>query len=126
MEAVLKRRPTSPGAANLRRAIRGDTHLSLSALERKFLQRLREANLPLPDQTNKIAGSKRVDCRWTQQRLTVELDSYRFHNSRYAFEQDRKRERDAYARGDDFRRYTWGDVFERPAAMLAELRGLLV
>ena len=55
----------------------------------------------------------------------MELDSYRFHNTRHAFEQDRKRERDAYARGDDFRRYTWGDVFEDPRQMLAELRLLL-
>jgi hypothetical protein len=125
VEAVLKRRPTSPGAAKLRRIISGDTKVSLSALERKFLQRLHEANLPLPDQTNKHAGAHRVDCRWTTHKLTVELDSYRFHNSRYAFEQDRKRERDAYARGDDFRRYTWGDVFERPRQMLAELSELL-
>ena len=135
VEALLRRRPTSPGAAKLRRAIAGDTHVSLSALacqygrspslERKFLQLLREANLPLPDESNKYAGSHRVDFRWLKQKLTVELDSYRFHNTRHAFEQDRKRERDAYARGDHFRRYTYGDVFEHPAQMLAELRALL-
>jgi hypothetical protein len=55
----------------------------------------------------------------------VELDSYRFHHSRHAWEQDRRRERDARARGDEFRRYTWADVFEEPAQMLAELRRLL-
>jgi hypothetical protein len=38
---------------------------------------------------------------------------------------DRRREREAYSRGDQFRRYTYGDVFEEPQAMLAELRGLL-
>jgi len=58
-------------------------------------------------------------------RLTVELDSYRFHNSRWAFEQDRRRERAAYARGDQHRRYTWHDVIEDPTAMLAELAKLL-
>ena len=125
VEQVLKHRFQSPGAKRLRRTIRGDTHISLSALERKFLQRLREAGLPLPDQTNKVAGAYRVDCRRIKQKLTVELDSYRFHNTRHAFEQDRKRERDAYARGDDFRRYTWGDVYEHPEQMLAELRELL-
>jgi len=36
------------------------------------------------------------------------------------------REREARARGDEFRRYTYGDVFERPALMLAELRALLL
>jgi len=53
-----------------------------------------------------------VDCRWPEQRLTVELDSYRFHNSRHAWEADRKREREARAPGDDCRRFTYGDVFE--------------
>jgi hypothetical protein len=55
----------------------------------------------------------------------VELDSYRFHASRHAWEQDRRREREAFARGDRFRRYTYGDVCEHPAQMLAELRALL-
>ena len=125
VEAVLRHRPNSPGATKLRRAIRGDTHVSLSALERKFLARLKEANLPLPDETNRRAGTKRVDCRWRKQRLTVELDSYTFHNTRHAFEQDRKREREAYSRGDDFRRYTYGDVYEHPTLMLEELSKLL-
>jgi hypothetical protein len=38
---------------------------------------------------------------------------------------DRRREREARARGDEFRRYTWGDVFEEPELMLAGLRDLL-
>jgi hypothetical protein len=76
-------------------------------------------------QTNRPAGSRRVDCRWPEQRLTVELDSYRYHQSRHAWEQDRHREREAHARGDDFRRYTYGDVFDDPRMMLAELRALL-
>ena len=75
--------------------------------------------------TNRPAGARYVDCRWPEHHLTVELDSYRYHRSRYAWEQDRRREREAYARGDGFRRYTWGDVFEHPGQMLAELRALL-
>jgi hypothetical protein len=66
-----------------------------------------------------------VDCRWPKHRVTVELDSFRFHNSRRAWEQDRRRERAARARGDEHRRYTWHDVFEDPAPMLAELAALL-
>ena len=31
----------------------------------------------------------------------------------------------AHARGDEFRRYTYGDVLEDPRLMLNELRGLL-
>ena len=66
-----------------------------------------------------------MDCRWPEHGVTVELDSYRFHNSRYTWERDRRREREAYARGDAFRRSTWGDVFEAPGEMLAELSCLL-
>ena len=112
------------GAAKLRAILRGDVRVTLSELERRFLERLDEAGLPLP-QTNRPAGGRRVDCRWPEHRLTVELDSYRYHHSRHAWEQDRRREREARARGDEFRRYTYGDVFESPGLMLAELRPLL-
>ncbi len=124
VEAVLDTRPTTKGATNLRRVLRGEARVTLSRLERRFLARLRRAGLPLPV-TNRPAGTKRVDCRWREHRVTVELDSYTFHNSRHAWEQDRRREREARARGDEFRRYTYGDVHEHPGAMLAELAVLL-
>jgi len=124
VEAVLGRRPTTPGAGNLRRVLRGDVHVTISRLESRFLARLRDAGLPLP-QTNRPAGGRRVDCRWPARRLTIEVDGYRYHHSRHAWEEDRRREREARARGDDFRRYTYGDVFEHPRLMLAELRLLL-
>ena len=66
-----------------------------------------------------------MDCGWPEHRLTIELDGYRYHHSRHAWEQDRRREREARARGDEFRRYTFGDAFEDPRFMLTELRGLL-
>jgi very-short-patch-repair endonuclease len=124
VEAALGRRPNTPGAGKLRQILRGDVRVTLSKLERRFLALLREAGLPLP-QTNRPVGGRRVDCRWPAHRLTVELDSYRYHSSRHAWERDRRREREARARGDEFRRYTYGDVFEDPALMLSELRALL-
>ena len=124
VEAVLARRPNSPGAAKLRRILRGDVRVTLSKLEARFLEHVRHDGLDLP-QTNRPAGGYRVDCRWPEHRLTVELDSYRYHHSRHAWEQDRRREREARARGDEFRRYTYGDVFEDPELMVAELRVLL-
>jgi very-short-patch-repair endonuclease len=125
VEAVLERRKGSPGVSQLRRVLRGEVRVTLSKLEDRFLARLVEAALPLPE-TNRAAGGRRLDCRWPQQRLTVELDGYRYHRSRHAWEQDRRRERAAHARGDDFRRYTYGDVFEDPRQMLVELRDLLI
>lgn len=122
--AVLRRRPNAPGAAKLRAVLTGDEQVSLSKLETGFLELLRAHGLPLPV-TNRCASGRRVDCRWPELRLTVELDSYRFHGSRHAWEQDRRRERDAYARGDQFRRYTYGDVFDDQRQILAELLALL-
>ena len=120
VEAVLLRRPNSPGASKLRAVQR----VLLSKLEEGFLGLLRNAGLPLP-QTNGPAGAWRVDCYWPEYALVVELDSYRYHNTRESWERDRLRERDARARGNEFRRYSWGDVFERSAQVEAELRPLL-
>jgi very-short-patch-repair endonuclease len=109
------------GAANLAAVLDGDVPVTLSKLEQRFLRRLEEAGLPIPV-TNRPAGTKRVDCRWPEHRLTVEIDGYRFHNSRHAWEQDREREREAHQRGDAFRRYTYADVDAEP--MLEEIQDL--
>jgi hypothetical protein len=125
-EATVRYRITAVERAppRLQAILEGDAPILLSRLERGFRALLREDGLSLPI-TNRPAGAHYVDCRWPQHRLTVELDSYRFHSSRHAWETDRRREREAYARGDQFRRYTWRDVFEEPTAMRTELRALL-
>ena len=124
VETVLQRRPNSRGRRNLMAVMRGDVHVTLSQLERAFLSLVRDAGLPLP-RTNRVAGGLRVDCRWPEHQVTVELDSYRFHNSRHAWEQDRQRARAARARGDEFRAYTWADVVEHPGPTGRDLRRLL-
>jgi hypothetical protein len=125
IEAILSRRPRTPGAKALRAILHGDTKVALSKLEERFLELLRNHGLPLPE-TNRPASGRRVDCRWPSHRLTVELDSYRYHHSRHAWEQDRRREREAHARGDEHRRYTYADVVEDPRLMLAELEAILI
>jgi very-short-patch-repair endonuclease len=124
VEAILARHPTAAGARKLRAILHGDTRITLSKLEDRFLEVLKKANLPLP-QTNCPAGGRYVDCRWPDKKVTVELDSYRYHNSRHTWELDRQRERAAYRRGDQFRRYTWHDVTKERKPMLRELRSLL-
>jgi very-short-patch-repair endonuclease len=124
VEAVLARRHNWPGARKLRRVLWGDAPLTLSQLEQRFLARVRAAGLPQPEMNRHVDG-RYVDCRWPTQRLTVELDGYRYHATRHAFEQDREREREARARGDEFRHYTWRDVDEDPEPMIRDLRDLL-
>jgi very-short-patch-repair endonuclease len=124
IEAVLQRRRNAPGSAKLKRVLRGDSKVVLSPTERSFLKLLEANRLPLPE-TNRPAGGRYVDCRWPEQRLTVELDSYTYHGSRHAWEKDRLREREAYARGDEFRRYTRDDVLRRASMIVRELQQLL-
>jgi hypothetical protein len=57
--------------------------------------------------------------------LDVELLSYRFHNSKYSWDQDHERKRQARARGDKWRAFTYDDVVKDQAYMLGELRELL-
>ncbi len=107
------------------RILTGDEPVSLSRLEARFLSLLlAQNNLPLPI-TNKPAGGKRVDCRWPEHRLTVELDSYAFHNSRHSWEADRRRR----APGLRPRRrlsplHLGRRLRGRPRQMLRELRAL--
>jgi hypothetical protein len=124
VEEVLARRPGTKGASSLRAVMRGKIPVSLSEMERIFFQALKSVDLPLPE-TNRAADGRRVDCRWPGV-LTVELNSYQFHNSRHARERDQQRRREARARGEEFRLYTWTDVTDEREAMLAELRQLLL
>ena len=124
IETTLERYPKAKRRSTLLAIAAGDAPTLLSELERRFHALLRAGGLRLPE-TNRLHDAHFVDCRWPESRLTVELDSYRFHRSRHAWEQDRVRDREARARGDTLRRYTWYDVAETPAATLAELRALL-
>lgn len=58
VEAVLLRRPGSAGTRRLREILGGDFHLTLSKLEARFLERLHENGLPLPE-TNRPVGGRR-------------------------------------------------------------------
>jgi Transcriptional regulator, AbiEi antitoxin len=93
VETVLARLPNRPGARRLRRVLHGEVHVALSRLEAAFLKRLVDAGLALPE-TNRPAGGRRVDCRWPARRLRVELDSFRYHCPRHAWQADRRRERE--------------------------------
>jgi hypothetical protein len=114
VEACIARNPRKKGAAKLRRALGAD--VTLSALEDEFLALLRRHCLPLP-RTNVDHRGDKVDCRWPYHDLTVELLSYRFHATRRAFEADVARRRRS-----NHLAYTYGDVFDRPAATATELR----
>ena len=113
-----------PGSRRLLRILGGDDPTFLSRLEKAFYDLLREEKRELPV-TNVRVGSHRVDCHWPHLKLIVELDSYRFHGSRRAWEKDRERDREARRRGEELIRYTWGDVYGTPDDVRAEMRARL-
>lgn len=115
--ACIARNPHKPGAAKLRRALGSD--VTLSELEDAFLELVAGHALPRP-RTNIDRHGDKVDCYWPEHDLTVELQSYRFHATRSAFDRDTARRRRSHHVA-----FTYGDVTETGVATVAELRALL-
>ena len=114
IEACIARNPRKHGIRKLRAALGAD--VVLSDLEAAFLRLLKRRGLPLP-RTNIDRSGDKVDCHWPALGLTIELVSFRFHATREGFERDvgRRRRSNHVA-------YSYGDVFERPAETIADLR----
>ena len=117
VQACIARNPKKPGAAKLLRALGAD--FTLSELETGFLALLRKHGLALP-RTNIGRYGDTVDCHWPTLGVTVELLSFGFHGTRYAFEQDVARRRRS-----NHIAFSWGDVFERGPQTITELRSIL-
>jgi very-short-patch-repair endonuclease len=124
---LAERYPRRPGAATVRallqEAMRG-LNVIRSELEERFQGLLLNAGLPLP-QTNQLVEGFEVDCVWPQHRLIVELDGRAVHDTRYAFEEDRVRDRILAAAGWRVIRITWRQLHEEPHLVEADLRRLL-
>ncbi len=95
-----------------------------SELEARLLALCRRHRLPRP-QVNVRVGPFLVDFLWSEQRLIVEVDGYRHHGSRNAFESDRARDLELKLRGFEVIRFTWRRLTAEPAQTVAALRRLL-
>ena len=89
-----------------------------------FLRLIRDAGLPEPDTQAKIQGFT-VDFLWPQQRVVFEIDGYRFHTSRSAFDRDRRKDQALKAAGFDPNRVSRDQVKHEPLAVLASVAGAL-
>jgi len=90
--ATPRQRP--PGAKELRAVLKqldDEAPWTQSKLEQHFLELIREAGLPEP-RTNIRVDDELVDVYWPDHDLVVELDSYGFHRSKRAFEDDRRKD----------------------------------
>ena len=123
-EALLARAAGRPGARHLRAALGDEPHRTRSEAERELLRLLRRAEIPAPE-TNVRVGRYEVDALWRAERLAVEVDGYRFHGSREAFERDRLRDAHLQSAGLRVLRITWNQLTKRPEATAARIATLL-
>ncbi|HZE05157.1 MAG TPA: DUF559 domain-containing protein, partial [Solirubrobacteraceae bacterium] len=62
-----------------------------------------------------------VDALWLEAKLVVEVDGYRVHGHRAAFERDRRRDQRLAAEGYVIVRITWRQLRDEPLAVVARL-----
>lgn len=126
LQALIARHPGRRGVATLRR-LTGAHDLDVitrSELEARFRRFLTDHRLP-PPLHNTAVGPYIVDALWPQARLVVELDGYRIHGRRRAFEDDRRRDRALAAAGYTVIRITWRQLREDPAQVALDVRSAL-
>ena len=67
----------------------------------------------------------RADFAYPRERLLIELDGWSAHGTRPAFHADRHRQNALVLAGWTILRFTWADIAESPAAVIAAVHGAL-
>jgi hypothetical protein len=94
MEELLARTKGHRGQAKVRAALEiydETPAFTRSDIEKRFLEIVREAGLPMPSM-NRFVDGYEIDAYWAEARFGVELDIYETHGSRLSFEEDRERD----------------------------------
>jgi very-short-patch-repair endonuclease len=110
-----------PGARALRRLLEEDPPHTRSDFEAAFIELCDRHGLPRPVMNARFHGFE-VDCLWPHHDLVVELDSFRFHSSRAAFERDKERDAELHALGVGTLRLTYRQVTTRDRWVAAKLK----
>jgi len=84
----------------------------------------RDYDLPPPVMNSVVAGHE-VDAVWPDARLIVELDGWKDHRSRAAFERDRVRDSELMVAGYRVVRITWRRLRDHPDEVAALIRSCL-
>jgi hypothetical protein len=119
---AIDRSPWRPGVAALRRLLqleRGHAP-TRSEAERRFTGLVDAAGLPGPVANVRVGGHE-VDFLWATARLVVEVDGYRYHGHRAAFERDRIRDQALATSGYRVLRVTWRQLVDEPLALIARI-----
>jgi very-short-patch-repair endonuclease len=130
---LLERYPGKRGSRKVRFALSRITEeppgRTRSKLEERFAPFLRRHRLPLPRFNDWILlGAKRyqVDCHWSHLQLIVELDGWKGHSTRSAFQDDRARDRALHAAGFSVVHLTWNQLDVEAEEIASDLRALLL
>jgi predicted transcriptional regulator of viral defense system len=132
VRALLRRSRRRRGVARLRLildSIHPQTKRSKSELERLFLEMCARHEVPEPGVNVWLAapdGNRyEADFLWREQRLIVEADSRRFHDTDSAFVADRKRRQQLELAGWRVSQCTWEEVEREPRRLAATVRALI-
>jgi very-short-patch-repair endonuclease len=112
-------RPGAPVLAGLLAHHTGPT-LTRSEAEELFLELIRQAGLP-PPRVNARTSGYEVDFLWPERRLVVEVDGFRFHSTRRAFDHDHRKDLDLKAAGLTVLRFTYEQLRREPLLVIAQL-----
>jgi very-short-patch-repair endonuclease len=131
MRELLARREGQPGVRRLRAVFETGQvgeGIARSELEQRFLRLCRRGDLPLPEVnvSMTVRGEEmQVDFLWRRHRVIVEVDGFRTHGTRQAFQRDRRRDQLATLAGWHVIRFTWDDVTQRPEHVMEVMRAVL-
>jgi hypothetical protein len=120
---LLARYPRRPGARALKAqlsAYRGPVD-TRSRLERLVNELCDRSGLPRP-LVNTVVEGKVRDFSWPHRRLVVEADSYRWHRSPSALNDDRERDVELTLAGYTVLRFTYEQVTRRPRYVVRALQ----
>jgi very-short-patch-repair endonuclease len=101
-----------------------DCGFTRSELERRFARLCRDAGLRPPSMNMWIHGQE-VDALWEEEKVAVQLDTYEFHGTPAAFEDDRRRDAVLQVAGYSVLRVTGRWLDDDPAGVAATVRSLL-
>lgn len=126
VDSVLGRFGGHRGAGRLRHAVElyRPPAFTRSQLERRFLDLVREAGLPVPAMNVIVAGYE-LDAYWERERFAVELDVFETHGTRGAFERDRLRQENLKLSGVEMVRITGRRLDREPDAVIESVGRLL-
>jgi very-short-patch-repair endonuclease len=122
LQAAMDRCPLRSGIATLRAILAAERGpaMTRSAAERRLKNLVQQAELPWP-RFNTTLRRFEVDALWAEQHVVVEVDGYRFHGHRSAFERDRRRDQALVAAGYTVIRVTARQLVDEPVAVAVRI-----